>query len=258
MITEKVKTGGAVLLIPAEDILPPITTNRKIISTDELELLAESIKASGLITPITVSFAEEGCYRVIAGERRRRAGILSGLKLLPCIVINADEIQSQIMSLISDIHKRELHFLEIAEAIENLRNYMTVSEISEALSIPEGMVLSRIRLLTLPENIKWKIISGNLSETTANSLCKIDDIKRQNEIAELMISKGFSFKEAYEVTEVHNKKTVFIAHFKDYRVFENTIEHAVDTMTASGISAKVEKASNNDRIEYTITINKVI
>ncbi len=246
------------LLIPVTDILPPEIPNRKIVSSDELELLAESIKETGLITPVTVTPAENGYYRIIAGERRRRAAVMCGLKYLPSIIINSSESDIEIMSLVSDIHKKELHFLEIAEAIEKLRGKMTIGEISEYLSVPEGLVLSRIRLLSLPENIKWKIISGNLDENTANSLCRIDNIRRQNEITDLMLSKALSFREAYEITEVHNKKTVFTAHFKDFRIFENTIERAVDTMTASGISAKVDKASNNERIEYTIVINKMV
>lgn len=258
MIKEKVKTCGAVLLIPVEDILPPEIPNRKIILSDELEGLAQSIRQSGIITPLTVSFADNGCYRIIAGERRRQAAIMCGIKYLPCIVINADNINSLVLSLVADIHIQELHFLELASAIEKLRDFMSVEDISDILSIPQGMVLSRIRLLNLPENIKWKIISGNIDEKTANAISRVDEPKRQNEITELIINNGLSFKEAYEYTDVHNKKTVFMGHFKDYKIFENTIEHAVETMTASGISAKIRKLSDDNSIEYVISINKLI
>ncbi len=258
MIKEKVKTCGAVLLIPVEDILPPEIPNRRIITSEELEGLAQSIRQSGIINPLTVCFEQSGNYRVISGERRRQAAVLCGIRNLPCIVISTDNLSSLIMSLVSDIHIKELHYLEAALAIEKLRDIMSVNEISEVLSVPEGMVLSRIRLLNLPENIKWKIISGNIDEKTANEICRIKDIRLQNEITDLIINNGMSFREALDFTDLHNKKTVFMGHFKDYKIFENTIEHAVETMTASGISAKVRKLSDDRMIEYVISINKMV
>lgn len=258
MIKEKVRTGGQVLLIPIGDILPPEIPVRKIISSEELEMLSRSIEATGLLTPLTVTYAENGLYRVISGERRRLAAMKAGISAVPCLVMNSFPSDIPILSLVGDIHKKELHFLETAEAIEKLRDYYTVEEISERLAIPEGMVLSRIRLLSLPDNIKWKIISGNLSESTANNLCKINDIRRLNEITDLMFSGQVSFNEAMEITELHTKKTVFTAHYKDYRIFENTIEHAIDTMTASGISAKALKHCDDEKIVYTITIDKMV
>ena len=72
------------------------------------------------------------------------------------------------------------------------------------------------------------------------------------------IRTGLSFNEAMEITELHTKKTVFTAHYKDYRIFENTIEHAIDTMTASGISAKALKHCDDEKIVYTITIDKMV
>lgn len=252
------KTCGAVLLIPTDDILPPEIPNRKIILSEELEVLARSIRQSGIISPLTVAFMQDGCYRIIAGERRRQAAIMCGIKQLPCIVINSDSLNSLVLSLVADIHKKELHFLEIAASIDKLRDIMSVDEISDMLSISQGMVLSRMRLLTLPDNIKWKIISGNIDEKTANAISRVEDSKRQNEITELIVNNGLSFKEAYDYTDVHNKKTVFMGHFKDFRIFENTIEHAVETMTASGICAKIRKLTDDNTIEYVITINKLI
>ncbi len=258
MLSYKVKTGGQVILIPTEDIKESDYSSRMVISSDELNFLALSIKSSGLLSPIVVKACSDGCYQVISGERRRRAAIIAGCDYLPCLLVNAERQDAKIYQIIDNLHRRELHFLESAQAIEELRDYMSVEEISEKLSVPIGLILSRIRLLSLPDNIKWKIITGGLSEITANSLCRICDEKLQNAVVDSMISMNLSFKEAYELNNSVDKKTVFIAHFKDYTVFENTIEHAVDTMKASGISAGCEKSADNNKIVYTITINKLI
>ena len=73
-----------------------------------------------------------------------------------------------------------------------------------------------------------------------------------------MVTMDLGFKDAYKIASEKNNRTVFSAHYKDYTVFENTIEHAVQTMKAAGISADVIKSVSDDAISYSIVINKVI
>ena len=258
MITYRVKTGGQVILIPIEDIIPPEHSSRLYMPADEISVLSESIKENGILSPVLVRNAGEGLYQIIAGERRRRAALEAGVKYMPCLLLNCDAYASRIISINDNLHRRELHFLEAAQLIDELHGFLSVEEISRELSIPTGLILSRIRLLQLPDNIKWKIITGNLSEAAAIALCKISDEKRQNSVVDAMINSGLSLNEALKITEIEGKRTVFVAHYKDYTIFENTIEHAVSSMTASGINVSCEKNENSDKIVYSITINKMI
>ena len=258
MLINKVKTGGSILLIPIEDIRPPEYSSRRVVSLEDLYKLADSVRSSGILNPLIVNKCSDGTYRIISGERRRRAAEIAGCDYIPCVVMNTDEIDAVLYNICENIHRKELHYLEIATILDELHEYMSVSEMAERLSVSEGMILSRIRLLNLPENIKWKIITSDLPEITANSIVKVEDSNRQSEITDLIVSSGCSFNEALELTEKIQKKVVFTAHFRDYRIFENTIEHAVDTMKASGISAECKKLSDDSKILYTVTINKLI
>lgn len=257
MINNRIRSGGRIVLIPAEDVFPSENSPRSIISSDELYQLSLSIAEKGLLNPITVYSVGNGKYRVASGERRRRAAISAGLTYLPCLLIKNDRNNVELINLIENMHSKELHFLEIAEAIDRMQETMSLEEISAALSIPEGLILSRVRLLSMPREIKMKIIASGYSESVANALCKINNINRQKAIIDMMDSLDISFNEAYEATEEH-KKTVFSAHFKDYTVFQNTIEHAVAMMTASGIKAHTDKNVTEDSIVYTVTINKMV
>ena len=258
MLRNKVKTGGSILLIPIDDILPSEYSSRKVVSLEELYKLADSIRSTGILCPLIVKPADNGMYTVISGERRRRAAKIAGCEQLPCVLMNTDDYSAVLYNISENLHRKELHFLELAAIIDELHNIMNISDLSQRLCVPEGMILSRIKLLKLPENIRWQIISGNISESAANSLVKISDTARQNEIVEMMNSSGCSFNEAYELTEGLPKRTVFTAHYRDCRIFENTIEHAVETMTSSGISATCEKTDEDGKITYTVTINKLI
>ena len=257
MLNNRLKPGGRIILVPSEDVFPSENSSRIVISSDEIYKLSLSIEKNGLLNPISVYSIGNGKYRVVSGERRRRAAIDAGLTYLPCLLMKGSCDEVKIMNLVENMHCKELHFLEIAEAIERMRETMSLSEISDALCIPEGLILSRSRLLSLPGDIKLKIITSGLSEENANSLCKISDYHRQKRIIEMMTSQGISFTEAYEATQ-EQKKSVFSAHFKDYTVFQNSIEHAVAMMNASGISARSVKQVSENEIIYTVTINKVV
>ncbi len=257
MLNNRLKPGGRIILVPSEDVFPSENSSRIIISSEELYNLSLSIEKNGLLNPISVYSIGNGKYRVVSGERRRRAAIDAGLTYLPCLLLKGSCEEVKIINLVENMHCKELHFLEIAEAIERMRDTMNLSQISDALCIPEGLILSRVKLLSLPGDIKLKIITSGLSEENAVSLCKISDYQRQKRILEMMSSLDISFSEAYEATE-EQKKSVFSAHFKDYTVFQNTIEHAVAMMNASGIVAGSEKHVTENEIIYTVKINKVV
>ncbi len=258
MLTYKVRTAGQILLVPTEDILPPLYNPRTIISSDELAALAHSISILGMLNPILVKPEGEGKYRVISGERRRIAAGIAGLIYIPCIVMNVSNEMSHIYSVAENIHRRNLHYLELSASAEELSEIFTFDEISSYLSVHQGDIQSRIRLLSLPENIRWKIISGNLSESAANQICSIRDDRIKNAVVEAMVTMDLSFKDAYRIASEKNNRTVFSAHYKDYTVFENTIEHAAETMKAAGISADIIKSVSDEAISYSIVINKVV
>ena len=47
-----------------------------------------------------------------------------------------------------------------------------------------------------------------------------------------------------------------IVVLKDFRLFTNSIERAVDLLRQAGVGAKAEKSEDGDTITYTITIPK--
>ena len=60
-------------VIPIEDIQPNANQPRKSFDDESLAELAESIKAVGIIQPLTVKERGGGKYSLISGERRLRA-----------------------------------------------------------------------------------------------------------------------------------------------------------------------------------------
>lgn len=65
----------------------------KVLMDEDMELLVDSIKRNGVMTPATVRQKEDGRYELISGHRRKAACELAGLKTLKCEVkdLNRDE-----------------------------------------------------------------------------------------------------------------------------------------------------------------------
>ena len=81
-----------VLFLPV-DASHPIPISPAVFGTQELEELAGSIQALGLLQPLTVRRRADG-WELVAGERRLRAAKLAGLEEVPCISLQIDTHRS--------------------------------------------------------------------------------------------------------------------------------------------------------------------
>ncbi|MEM3628924.1 MAG: ParB/RepB/Spo0J family partition protein [Candidatus Bathyarchaeia archaeon] len=94
-------------IISIDKIRPSPFQPRETFAKKEIEELADSIKGSGLIQPIIVRKKGE-TYEIIAGERRWRAYQYAGLKEIPAIVKDADDIEARELSLVENWHRLAL------------------------------------------------------------------------------------------------------------------------------------------------------
>ncbi len=83
-----------------------------------LEELAASIKAQGLIQPISVRPVGGGRYEIIAGERRWRAAQIAGLTEVPVLIRDIPDEAVLAMSLIENIQREDLNPLEEAAGLQ--------------------------------------------------------------------------------------------------------------------------------------------
>ena len=82
---------------------------RKHFEQEGLEELAASLRALGLVQPITVQALSSGSYQIISGERRWRAAQLAGLKTLPAYIRSTQEGELLELALIENIQREDLN-----------------------------------------------------------------------------------------------------------------------------------------------------
>jgi ParB family chromosome partitioning protein len=149
---------------------------------EELEALANSLKYQGQIHALAVRKAsgQNGCYELLDGERRWRAGTIAGLKSLRAEVFDCTDQQARQIVLATAIHRQDLNPIEEARAYEAAIEAGDASgptELAEQLGVSQGHVSNRIRLLDLPYWWQNKVISREISERHARAVLPYHDAR---------------------------------------------------------------------------------
>jgi ParB family chromosome partitioning protein len=168
--------------VPIKSIVANPYQVRTVWNEEELEDLAASIKANGLIQPIIVRSSGSG-YELIAGERRFRASQMAGLDNIQAMVRTATDEQMLELALVENIHRVDLNPIERAKAYKNyLDNFsLTQVEAAERLGENRSVVANYLRLLDLPDDIKQMLAKGELSMGHARAILGLptDDMRRR-------------------------------------------------------------------------------
>ena len=115
-LLRKKDPSDRILSLPLDAIRPNPDQPRRFFDQEGLEELADSIRALGILQPLTVRQVSDG-WELVAGERRLRAAALAGLDRVPCISIQTDSQSSSLLALVDNLQRRDLDFLEEALAL---------------------------------------------------------------------------------------------------------------------------------------------
>ena len=250
--------------IPIHHIAPNPAQPRRYFDPEELEELADSIRAHGILQPLTVQRGEF-CYVLIAGERRLRAAGMAGLERVPCVVLDVDNQESALLALIENLQRSDLHYMEEAEAIASLVSayHLSQEEAAAKLGKSQSAVANKLRLLRLSPACVELLRQNNLTERHARSLLRLTDEERRLEALHHIIDQKLNVAqtEAYIdqlLQQVQTKPPVRRPGYiiKDVRLFLNSIRRNVQIMRQAGVDAKVDRAETEDAITLTVHIPK--
>lgn len=181
---------------------------RKVFNEDEIQKLSESIKQYGIRQPLTIVRSERdiGKFEVISGERRLRAAILAGLTKVPCIIIRDDEHKAEAIALIENIHRADLHPIELGNAYKKLLDngvFNNLGEVAAAVSENLSNVSEAITLTELPQTYQESILEKKISSRDVlreiYKAFKENNLKRINK---LLGSEGRSAAENFSVLRI--------------------------------------------------------
>jgi len=195
----QVRTEAALLDLPVETLAPGRYQPRKTIHDEELQSLADSIRAQGILQPIVVRPLSETQYEIIAGERRWRAAKLAGLHTVPALIKAVHDEAALAMALIENIQRENLSALEEAYALERLAKEfnLTHAEVGESVGRSRAGISNLLRLLSLNEDVQKLLEQGGLEVGHAKVLLALKG-SEQSEVAKKAASEGWSVRELEE------------------------------------------------------------
>ncbi|MGA1984614.1 MAG: ParB/RepB/Spo0J family partition protein [Acidobacteriaceae bacterium] len=140
-----------------------------------LEELANSIKATGVMQPVTVREIGGGRYQLIMGERRWRASKLAGKATIPALVRQANDEQVMEMTIIENLQREDLNPMEEARAFDQLRTVfsMTQDQMAVRTGKTRASVSNIVRLLNLPAALQVFVESGKLTAGHAMEVLRL-------------------------------------------------------------------------------------
>ena len=161
------RSVGEYFYISVDDLIPFANQARKNFSEEDINSLAASITQYGVRQPLTViaSSLDTSKYEVVSGERRLRAAKVAGLLKVPCI-ITKDASQSDAIALIENIHRTDLHPIELGMAYKTLLDkgiFHSQAELASSIATNEQSVSENLKYAELPEAIREKIIKDNIT-----------------------------------------------------------------------------------------------
>ena len=175
---------------------------------DALNELSESIRAHGVISPITLRKNEDGTYMIIAGERRFRAAKQAGLKTIPAYIRTAKDEQVMEWALIENIQREDLDAIEIALAYQRLMDEynLTQERMAERVGKKRATIANYLRLLKLPAEIQLGIKEKKLDMGHARAILGADSTAFQLVLYKRILEEGLSVRQVeMQVTQVRNK-----------------------------------------------------
>jgi ParB family transcriptional regulator, chromosome partitioning protein len=197
--------SGAVRRLPIADIQANPFQPRKTFDPAEIEELAASLKASGLLQPITVrpasrpgeSVGRGFRYELLVGERRMRAAAHLGWTDIPAIVRDVDDRTALTLALVENLQRSDLNPIEEAEGYAQLIQAfsLTQQEVADAVGKDRSTVANTLRLLSLPAPVRGMVRDGQLSVGHARALLALGSSHDVLAMARETIAKGLTVRE---------------------------------------------------------------
>lgn len=251
-----------VLFLPVDAISPNPNQPRRVFGTQELEELAGSIQALGLLQPLTVRRRADG-WELVAGERRLRAAKLAGLEEVPCISLQIDDQRSSLLALVENLQRKDLDFWEEALALDRLISvyHLSQEEAARRIGKSQSAVANKLRLLRLEEPVAEALHHYGLTERHARALLRLEDPEQRLAAVEhigknqLNVADAEAYIDrlvAQNQTTQPRRRSAYI--IKDVRLFLNSVDRGVRLMQTAGVGAKVSRRDTEDAICLTVTI----
>ncbi len=228
---------------------------RREITAEQLQELADSIRAEGLLQPIVVRRHGEK-FQLIAGERRWRAFQQLKIKVIPARVVEASNASSAALGLIENLQREGLNPLEEAYGYASLiRDFdLTQEAAAERVGKSRAAVANALRLLALDAELQGYLAKGHLSVGHAKVLLGVEDAAQRAVLARRVIEGGLSVRATEALVQAKKAGVVVPVAGRKVPAVEAAAVNGIEKKLTSHLGARVSLKHSPKRgkivIEY--------
>lgn len=188
--------GEELLELDLDLIEPNSEQPRTRFTEANLEELAQSIRANGVVQPIVVR-RRGSKYQLVAGERRWRASQIAGLQKIPAIVKEVADDKLLELALIENIQRQELNAIEEAKAYKKLIETVGLTQemLADRVGKNRTVITTFLRLLKLPNDVQKLVEEEKITAGHGRALLMIDDADKQRSVARSIMEMSLSVRE---------------------------------------------------------------
>ena len=189
-------------MVPIELVHPGRFQPRHNFDEAQLQALAESIRANGILQPILVRRHPQtpNSFEIVAGERRWRAAQIARLHEVPVIIREIADGEALELALVENVQRQDLSPLEEAEGyrrlIEEFKN--TQEDLARRVGKSRSHIANAMRLLGLPEPVKALLEQGRLTAGHARALLSGADPAA---LAEQVVARGLNVRQTERLAQ---------------------------------------------------------
>lgn len=192
------EAGSELRRVRVAEIRPNPYQPRKEFSEEELAELEASLRASGLIQPITVRRAPNGRgYELIAGERRLRAAQRIGWAEIPALVKDIDDQMAATLALVENLQRSDLNPIEEAEGYQRVMQEfsLTQQQVADVVGKDRSTVANALRVLNLPATVRRMLQEGQITVGHARALLGLGNEMRIVDVAREIVAHELTVRD---------------------------------------------------------------
>ena len=238
--------------VSVTSIQPNPEQPRRSFDPEELQALADSIAAHGVLQPVVVVEDGQG-FILIAGERRLRAVTQLGLQTIPAVVRTANEQERLELALVENIQRSDLNALDEARAYRHLIDDfgLTQERVAERVGRSRPAVANTLRILETSPLVQTAVADGTISGGHAKALAGLEDHSRQDVLLASVVARSLSVRQTESLVAASREETPGTTKARTPEV-DADIQH-MEAQMREALGTKVTIASGRKGGRITIT-----
>lgn len=252
LFAEEEKQG--ITEVKITEVMPNKDQPRKFFDEEKLQALADSIQEHGLIQPIVVTKKGDS-YIIVAGERRWRAAKKAGIKKIPVLIRDYTDLAVREIALIENLQREDLNPIEEAMAYRQLmdEHSLTQEEISVRIGKSRSAIANSVRLLTLDDMTREKLIAGEITEGHARCALSVPEGPVREFLIARVIEDGLNVRQTELLAKDLTKTAAPKTKKQETTAYKIELEKISNSL-AEYLGTKVKLSGNNKKgkieIEY--------